>query len=91
MIVAIRVQPSRLDGEDEYVRMADMATMSEILAELTATARYYTKVRDRYHRVTARSSRGKVLATVGVSPDAFRFDHREGVREAAPFWVDLDG
>ena len=29
MIVAIRIEPSRLDGEDEYVRMADMATMAK--------------------------------------------------------------
>ena len=33
MIVAIRVQPSKQGGEDEYVRLAEMATMSEILAE----------------------------------------------------------
>ena len=33
MIVAIRVQPSQQGGEDEYVRLAEMATMSEILAE----------------------------------------------------------
>ena len=77
MIVAIRIEPSRLDGEDEYVRMADMATMGEILAELTATGRHYTKVRDRHHRVTARSYSGKVLAAVRVSPDAV--PRRQGV------------
>lgn len=83
MIVTIRVQPSRQGGECEYVRLVEMATMSEVLAELTATARHYAKVRNRRHRATAWLSYGKVLATVGVSPDARSFDPREGVREAA--------
>lgn len=83
MIVTIRVQPSTQGGECEYVRLAEMETMSEVLAELTATARHYAKVRNRHHRATAWLSYGKVLATVGVSPDARPFDPREGVREAA--------
>ncbi len=82
MIVAIRVQPSQQGGEDEYVRLADVATMSEIYAEITAIARHYTKVRDRYHRATAWSSCGKMMATVRVSPDAFPFDQQRGVSEA---------
>ena len=82
MIVAIRVQPSQQGSEDEYVRLADMATMSEICAELTAIARHYTKVRDQHHRATAWSSCGKMMATVGVSPNALPFDQQEGVREA---------
>ena len=53
MMVTIRVQPSKQGGKDEYVRLAEMATMSEILAELTATARHYAKVRDQHHRATA--------------------------------------
>ena len=83
MIVTIRVQPSKQGGKDEYVRLAEMAAMGEILAELTATARHYARIRDRHHRATARLSCGKVLATVGVSPNARPFDPREGVREAA--------
>ena len=55
MIVIIRVQPSQHGGGDEYVRLADMATMGEIFEEL-ATARHYVKVRDRYHRATGWSS-----------------------------------
>ena len=83
MIVAIRVQPSQHVGGDEYVRLADMATMGEILAELNATARHYTRVRERHHRATAWSCGGKMLATVGVSPDALPFDEQDDVREAA--------
>lgn len=83
MMVTIRVQPSKQGGKDEYVRLAEMATMSEILAELTATARHYAKVRDQHHRATAWLSCGKVLATVGVSPDARPFDPQECVCEAA--------
>ena len=74
MIVTIRVQPSKQGGKDEYVRLAEIATMSEILAELTATARHYAKVRDQHHRAIAWLSYGKVLATVGVSPDARPID-----------------
>lgn len=70
MIVAIRIQQSLQGGEDEYVRLAEMATLSDVFAELIATARHYTTVRDQYHRATARSTCGKVLATVGMSPDA---------------------
>lgn len=69
MIVTIRVEPSQQGGRDEYVRLAGMATMSEVLAELTATARHYAKVRNQHHRATAWLSYGKVLATVGVSPN----------------------
>ena len=83
MMVTIRVQPSKQGGKDEYVRQAEMATMSEILASLTATARHYAKVRDQHHRATAWLPCGKVLATVGVSPDARPFDPQECVREAA--------
>ena len=83
MIVTIRVRPSQQGGKDEYVRLAEMATMGEVLAELTATARHYAKVRNHHHRATAWSSYGKVLATVGVSPTERPFDLREGVREAA--------
>ena len=68
MIVTIRVE-SQQGGRDEYVRLAGMATMSEVLAELTATARHYAKVRNQHHRATAWLSYGKVLATVGVSPN----------------------
>ncbi len=83
MIVTIRVRPSQQGGKDEYVRLAEMATMSEVLAELAATARHYANVRNHHHRATAWSSYGKVLAAVGVSPIARPFDLREGVREAA--------
>ena len=83
MIVAIRVQPSQHGGGDEYVRLADMASMGEAFEELAAAARHYTRVRDRHHRATARSSGGKMLAAVGVSPDALAFDEQEDVREAA--------
>ena len=83
MIVSIRVQPSQHGGRDEYVRLADMATMGEIFEELAATARHYTRVRERYHRATAWSTGGKMLAAVGVSPDALAFDEQEDGREAA--------
>ena len=83
MIVVIRIQPSQQGLGDEYVRLADMATMREVLAELTATARHYAKVQDRYHRATAWSPLGTVLATVRVSPDALPFDEQEDVRENA--------
>ena len=83
MMVTIRVQPSQHGGGDEYVRLADMANTGEIFEELAATARHYTRVRDRYHRATARSTDGEMLAAVGVSPDALAFDEQEDVREAA--------
>lgn len=83
MIVSIRVQPSQHGGGDEYVRLADMATIGEVFEELAATARHYTRVRERYHRATAWSTDGKMLAAVGMSPDAFAFDEQEAVREAA--------
>lgn len=83
MIVSIRVRPSQYGGGDEYVRLADIATMGEIFQELAATARHYTKVRDRYHRATAWSTGGKMLAAVGMSPDALAFDEPEESREAA--------
>lgn len=76
MIVTIRVQPSQHGGGDEYVRLADPATMGEIFEELAVTAQHYTRIRDRYHRATAWSSSGKMLATVGVSPDALPLDQR---------------
>ena len=76
MIVTIRVQPSQHGRGDEYVRLSDMASMGQIFEELAATARHYTKVRDRYHRATAWSSGGKMLATVGVSPDALPGDEQ---------------
>lgn len=69
MIVAIRVQPTRPGGKDEYVRLAETATMREIFVELAATARHYTRVRNQHYRATASLSCGKVLASVGVSPD----------------------
>ncbi len=68
MIVTIRVRQSQQGGKDEYVRLAEMATMNEVLAELAATARHYAKVRNHHHRATAWSSYGRVLATVGASP-----------------------
>ena len=83
MIVTIRVQPSQHGGGDEYVRLADMATMGEIFEELAATARHYTRVGERYHRASAWSTGGTMLAAVGVSPDALAFDEQESVREAA--------
>ncbi len=83
MIVTIRVRPSKQRGEDEYVRRVEMATMSEILAELADTAGHYARMRDQHHRATAWSLRGEVLATVGVSPDALPFERREDVRAAA--------
>ena len=84
MIITIRVQPSQHGGSgDEYVRLADLASIGEIFEELAATARHYTGVRERYHRATAWSTGGKMLAAVGVSPDALAFDEQEDVREAA--------
>ena len=83
MIVTIRVRASKQGGKDEYVRLAEMATLSEILEELTATARHYAKVRDQHHRATASLSYGRVLATVGVSPAGRPIDPHEGVRETA--------
>ena len=83
MIVAIRVQPSQHGGGDEYVRLAGMATMGGIFEELAATARHYARVRGRHHRATAWSSAGRMLAAVGVSPDALASDEPEDVREAA--------
>ena len=79
MIVTIRVRPSQHGGGDEYVRLADMATMDEVFEELAATA----GVGERYHRATAWSTGGKMLAAVGLSPDALAFDEREDVREGA--------
>lgn len=83
MIVTIRVQPSQHGAGDEYVRLADMATMGEIFEELAVTARHYPRVRDRYHRATAWSSGGKMLATVGISPGAVPIHEQEDVREEA--------
>lgn len=83
MIVTIRVQPSQHGGRDEYVRLADTASMGEIFEELADTARHYTRIRDRYHRATAWSTGGKMLAAVGLSPDALAFDDQENGREAA--------
>ena len=84
MIVEIRVQPSQHSGcGDEYVRLADIATMGDVFEELAATALHYTRIRDRYQRASARSPGGKMLATVGVSPDALPFDEPEDVRENA--------
>ena len=65
------------------MRLADMATMDEVFEELAAAARHYTRVGDRYHRATAWSTGGKMLAAVGVSPDALAFEAREDVREGA--------
>ena len=53
MIVAIRVQPSQQGGEDEYVRLAEMATMSEILAELTPPGDRPVVLRERCWRQLA--------------------------------------
>ena len=76
MIVTIRVRPSQQGGKDEYVRLAEVATMNEVLAELATAARHYAKVRNHHHRATAWSSHGKVLATVGASPaHSSGFDH----------------
>lgn len=83
MIVEIRIQPSQEGLADEYVRLADMTTVGEILEELTATALHYTRVRKRYHRTTAWSPSGRMLATVGVSPDALPVEEREDVGEDA--------
>ena len=84
MIVEIRVQPSQHGGcGDEHVRLVDMATMGEIFEELAATARHYTRIRDRYHRASAKSPGGRMLASVGVSPDALPFDVQKDVRENA--------
>lgn len=68
MIVAIRVRQSPPNGEYEPVRLAEVATISEVFAELTATVRHYTRVRHEHHRATAWTSCGKVLATVSMSP-----------------------
>lgn len=90
MLVTIRVRPSQQGGKDEYVRLAEMATMNEILAELAATARHYAKVRNHHHRATAWSSCGKVLATVGASPaHSSDFDHLFR-RFQSPISEDLD-
>jgi len=83
MIVEIRIQPSQQGLADEFVRLADMVTVGEIFEELAATARHYTRVRERYHRATAWSPAGKMLATVGLSPDALPVDEQEDVGEDA--------
>ena len=83
MIVEIRIQPSQQGLADEYVRLADMPTVSGIFEELAATARHYTRVRKRYHRATAWLPGGKMLATVGVSPDALSVDEVQVVGEDA--------
>ena len=83
MIVAIRVRQSPSDGAYESVRLVEVATISEVFAELAATARHYTSVRCEPCRATAWTSCGKVLATVSMSPDALPFDERGTVREAA--------
>lgn len=86
MIVTIRVRPSQQGGMDEYVRLAEMATMNEVLAELAATAQHYAGVRNHHHRATAWSSCGTVLATVGASPaQSSDFDHlRQRFRSPIP-------
>lgn len=83
MIVAIRVRQSPSDGAYESVRLVEVAAISELFAELAATARHYTRVRHEPHRATAWTSSGRVLATVSMSPDAVPFDERRTVREAA--------
>lgn len=83
MIVAIRVRQSPSDGAYEPVRLVEVATISEVFAELAATARHYTKGRHEPHRATAWTSSGRVLATLSMSPDALPFDKRRTVREAA--------
>lgn len=83
MIVVIRIHPSQHGGADEYVRLADTATLGDILAALAATARHYTRVRERFHRATAWSPGGRMLAAVGVSPAALPFDEQDDVRENA--------
>lgn len=70
MIVAIGVQPAKRGGPDEHVWLTEVATAGEMFNALAATARHYTKVRNRYHRATARSSNGRVLASVGMDPRA---------------------
>ncbi|MCY3944128.1 MAG: hypothetical protein OXG18_10265 [Gemmatimonadetes bacterium] len=70
MIVAVGVQPTDRGSPDEHVRLAEVATAGETFRALTATARHYAKVRDQHHRATARSSNGRVLASVGVNPRA---------------------
>ena len=45
MIVAIRVRQSPSGGAYESLRLVEVATISEVFAELTATARHYTRVR----------------------------------------------
>lgn len=83
MIVTIRIQPSQHGRGDEYVRLAEPATVGDVFEELAVTAQHYTRIRDRYHRATAWSPRGKMLATVGVSPDALPVDEQEDVCEDA--------
>ena len=83
MIVAIRVRQSPSGGAYESLRLVEVATISEVFAELTATARHYTRVRHERHRATAWTSCGRVLATVSMSPDALPFDEPRTVREAA--------
>lgn len=83
MIVAIRVRRSPSDGVYESVRLVEVATISEVFAELAATARHYTKGRHEPHRATAWTSSGRVLATLSMGPDALSFDKRRIVREAA--------
>lgn len=83
MIVAIRVRQSPSDGAYESLRLVEVATVSEVFAELAATARHYTRVRQVRHRATAWTPCGRVLATVSMSPDALPFDERRTAPETA--------
>ncbi len=79
MIVSIRIHSTGRGNNDadEHEQLAEIATTGQLYRALNLTAQRYTRLREEHCRATARSSSGRVLASVGVSPHA-------GVREETP-------
>lgn len=80
MIVSIRIHPTGRGNNDadEHEQLAEITTTGQLYRALNLTAQRYTSLREEHCRATARSSNGRVLASVGVSPDAV-------AREETPF------
>lgn len=80
MIVSIRIHSTGRGNNDadEHEQLAEIATTGQLYRALNLTAQRYTRLREEHCRATARSSSGRVLASVGVSPDAV-------VRAETPF------
>ncbi len=79
MIVSIRIHSTGRGNNDadEHEQLAEIATTGQLYKALNLTAQRYTRLREEHCRATARSSSGRVLASVGVSPHAV-------VRETIP-------